>query len=34
MAEKEIDWDDIFTELAKRELKEGNLKVMNTRTEI
>ncbi len=32
--EQGITWDDIFAELAKRELKEGNLKKFNTRGEI
>ena len=34
MEEQGITWDDIFAELAKRELKEGNLKKFNTRGEI
>ena len=34
MSVKGITWDDVFEELAKRELKEGNLKKMNTRTQI
>ena len=34
MEEQGITWDDIFSELAKRELKEGNLKKFNTRGEI
>ena len=32
--EQGITWDDIFAKLAKRELKEGNLKKFNTRGEI
>ena len=31
---KGITWDDIFSELARRELKEGNLKKFNTKGEI
>ncbi len=34
MAEKGINWDNIFDELKKRELKEGNLKKFNIRSEI
>ena len=34
MEEQGITWDDVFSELAKRELKEGNLKKFNTRGEI
>ncbi len=34
MAQKGIDWDDIFEELAARELKEGNLKTKNHPEEI
>ena len=34
MSVKGITWDDVFEELAKRELKEGNLKKMNTGTQI
>ena len=34
MEEQGITWDDVFSELAKRELKEGNLKKFNTRSEI
>lgn len=34
MKEMEISWNDVFAELAKRELKEGNLKVFNTKGEI
>ena len=34
LAEKGITWDDIFEELKRRELKEGNLKQMHQRTEI
>lgn len=34
LAEKQITWDDIFEELKKRELKEGNLKEIHQRTEI
>ncbi len=34
MEEQGITWDDIFGELAKRELKEGNLKKFNTKGEI
>ncbi|MBS4959694.1 MAG: phosphoribosyl-ATP diphosphatase [Clostridiales bacterium] len=34
MAIKGVDWDDVFGELARRELKEGNLKKQNTRTGI
>ena len=29
-----ITWDDVFEELARRELKEGNLKKFNTKGEI
>ena len=34
LAEKQITWDNIFEELKKRELKEGNLKEFHQRTEI
>lgn len=34
LAQKEITWDDVFEELKKRELKEGNLKQFHTRTEL
>ena len=34
MEEQGITWDDIFEEIDKRELKEGNLKKFNTRGEI
>lgn len=34
LAEKQITWDNIFEELKKRELKEGNLKEIHQRTEI
>lgn len=34
MAEKGINWDNIFEELKNRRLKEGNLKNFNTRGEI
>lgn len=34
MAVKEIQWDDVFDELKKRELKEGNLKVFHTKGEV
>lgn len=34
LAVKELTWDDIFHELAQRELKEGNLKKMNQKGEI
>ena len=32
--EMDITWDDVFEELARRELKEGNLKKFNTKGEI
>ncbi len=31
---KGLSWDDVFEELARRELKEGNLKKFNTKGEI
>ena len=34
MSKMEITWDDIFEELAKRELKESNLKQFNTKGDI
>lgn len=34
LAVKGISWDDVFEELARRELKEGNLKKFNTKGEI
>lgn len=34
MAEKGIEWDEVFAELAARELKECNLKKFNTKGEI
>ena len=34
MEEMGITWDEVFLELAKRELKESNLKVFNTKGEI
>lgn len=34
LAEKEITWQEVFEELQKRELKQGNLKQFHTRTEI
>lgn len=34
LAEKGITWDDVFEELKKRELKQGNLKQFHNRTEI
>ncbi|MCI1931796.1 MAG: phosphoribosyl-ATP diphosphatase [Clostridia bacterium] len=34
MEEQGITWDDVFEELAKRELKEGNLKKFHTKGEI
>lgn len=34
MAKMDITWDEIFAELAERELKEGNLKKFNTKGEI
>lgn len=34
LAVKGLSWDDIFEELARRELKEGNLKKFNTKGEI
>lgn len=34
LAAKGLSWDDVFEELARRELKEGNLKKFNTKGEI
>ena len=34
LAEKEITWQEVFEDLQKRELKQGNLKQFHTRTEI
>jgi len=34
MEEQGITWDDIFAKLAERELKTGNLKKFNTKTDI
>ncbi|MCI1959396.1 MAG: phosphoribosyl-ATP diphosphatase [Clostridia bacterium] len=34
MEEQGITWDDVFKELANRELKEGNLKKFHTKGEI
>ncbi len=34
LAVKGLSWDDVFEELARRELKEGNLKKFNTKGEI
>lgn len=34
MAQKGIEWDEVFAELARRELKECNLKKFNTKGEI
>ncbi|MGL4790530.1 MAG: phosphoribosyl-ATP diphosphatase [Anaerotignaceae bacterium] len=34
MEEMEIDWEMVLGELAKRELKEGNLKQFNTKGDI
>jgi phosphoribosyl-ATP pyrophosphohydrolase len=34
MEEMDITWDEVFGELAKRELKESNLKNFNTKGEI
>ena len=34
MAQKNITWDEVFAELARRELKEGNLKQFHTKGEI
>lgn len=34
MAERGIDWDDVLAELARRELKEGNLKQFNVKGDI
>ena len=34
LAEKEITWQEVFEELQKRELNQGNLKQFHTRTEI
>lgn len=34
LAVKGLSWDDVFEELGRRELKEGNLKKFNTKGEI
>jgi phosphoribosyl-ATP pyrophosphohydrolase len=34
LAQKELTWDTVFEELARRELKEGNLKNFHTKGEI
>ncbi|MCI8342416.1 MAG: phosphoribosyl-ATP diphosphatase [Firmicutes bacterium] len=34
MADMDITWDDVLSELARRELKEGNLKKFNVKGEI
>lgn len=34
LAVKGLSWNDVFEELARRELKEGNLKKFNTKGEI
>ena len=34
MAQKNITWDEVFAELARRELKEGNLKQFHIKGEI
>lgn len=34
LVEKELDWNTVFQELARRELKQGNLKKMNQKGEL